>query len=364
MTGARPLSCALSQVLVAFTIELDNEFERRMAETGVGRRFGISLVMWSNFLRFVGEGILVKELPDAAGLPKARVLSVVGGMERWRYVTVGPQTAEKRDGYGSKRGLHADWVIRRAEAGVAADEIWSALLHEIERSWETRFGKDTVPGLRRALAAILEQVPIDLPDYLPIVVAANGMTAEIVEREREGVPPAHLSALLSQVLLAYTLDFERESELSLPLGENFVRVLDGKEIAVRDIPLAAGVSPEATAMALRSLTKTGHVVVESKVARLTENGRRAHAADRALQRDLERRWEKRFGERTVADVRAALDRVLAQPDELSSGLEPPPDGWRMTKRYVEQTMAVLDDPIGRLPHYPMVLPRGGWPDGS
>lgn len=360
----QPLSCGLSKVLVAFTIELDNAFEQRFAETGVGRRFGISLVMWSNFLRFVGDGISVKELPDAAGLPNARVLSAIGGMERWRYVTVGPQTGEKRDGYGSARGLRADWVVERGDAGVVAEESWRTLLPEVERRWETRLGQDAIAELRRALKAILEQVEIDMPEYLPIVVASNGMAAEIVEREREGALPAHLSALLSQVLLAYTLDFERESELSLPLGENFVRVLDGTEIAVRDIPLAAGVSPEATAMALRSLTKTGHVVVDSKVARLTEQGRRAHTADLALHRDLERRWERQFGERTVADLRAALDLVLGQPDELSRGLEPPPDGWRATKRYIEQTNAVLGDPVGRLPRYPMVLPRGGWPDGS
>ena len=84
-----PLSTPLSQVLVAFTIELDNEFERRFAEAAVGRRFGISLVMWSNFLRFVGDGITVGELPIVGGLPKARMLSTLGGMERWRYVYVG-----------------------------------------------------------------------------------------------------------------------------------------------------------------------------------------------------------------------------------------------------------------------------------
>jgi hypothetical protein len=43
-----PLSTPLSQLLVAFTIELDNEVEARMAEAAPGR-FRISVVMWSNF---------------------------------------------------------------------------------------------------------------------------------------------------------------------------------------------------------------------------------------------------------------------------------------------------------------------------
>ena len=56
-----PLSTLLSHALLAFTIELDNEFECRFAETGQRARV-VSVVMWSNFLRVVGEGTTVEEL--------------------------------------------------------------------------------------------------------------------------------------------------------------------------------------------------------------------------------------------------------------------------------------------------------------
>jgi hypothetical protein len=353
-----PLSTPLSQLLVAFTIELDNEFERRFAEAGIGRRFGISLVMWSNFLRFVGDGITVDGLPEAAGLPKNRMLSALGGMERWRYVAVGPETAEKRDGYGSARGLKSEWVVRPTEAGEKAREIWPPLFGEIEARWEERFGRGVVGELRKALHAIVGQLELDLPEYLPILASTNGMVAEVAERERRGAPPAQLSALLSQTLLAYTLDFERESELSLALSADFVRVLDETGIDVRELPAAAGVSKEATTMALKFLAKTGHLAVEAKVARLTPKGREAREAAPALHAGLERRWK------SSRRLRAAAKAVLDQREALSAGLLPPPDGWRATKRYLEQTNAVVADPTGRLPHYPMVLPRGGWPDGS
>jgi hypothetical protein len=49
---------------------------------------------------------------------------------------------------------------------------------------------------------------------------------------------------------------------------------------------------------------------------------------------------------------------------LSLGLRPYPGGWRTRNPYLRQTTAVLDDPGDALPHYPMVLHRGGWPDGS
>jgi hypothetical protein len=46
----RGLSVLLSQVLVAYTVEFDNEFERRMGAAGY-RGAGLSLGVWSNVMR-------------------------------------------------------------------------------------------------------------------------------------------------------------------------------------------------------------------------------------------------------------------------------------------------------------------------
>jgi DNA-binding MarR family transcriptional regulator len=377
-----PLSTPLSHALIAFTIELDNEFERRFAEAGIGRRFGISTVMWSNFLRFVGDGITVGGLPVVSGLPKATMRSTLGGMERWRYVDVveDPATSppeSKRGGWGSARGLRSDWVVRPTPAGLKAREIWQPLFDEIERRWQERFGTDEIRELRQALGAVTGTLDVELPEYLPIVGSANGMAAEIAHRERQTTPGdtapgPHLSTLLAQTLLAYTLDFERGSDVSLPLSANFLRALDATGVDVRELPALGGVSKEATSMALRFLTKAGHVVVATapaaKLARLTPKGGEAREVAHELHSEVERAWDARFGATTVQRLRVALDGVLGQRDgehaRLSLGLEPPPGGWRATKPYVEQTRAVLADPTGRLPHYPMVLHRGGWPDGS
>jgi hypothetical protein len=61
-----------------------------------------------------------------------------------------------------------------------------------------------------------------------------------------------------------------------------------------------------------------------------------------------------------------LDRALAafDPARLAEGLRPPPNGWRAQPPYRRWTDQVLADPAGTLPHYPMVLHRGGFPDGS
>src|SRR5262245_8516559 len=131
MADAVPLSTLLSQVLVAQSIEIDNEFEQRLTDSGESARV-TSVVMWSNFLRFVGDGISVGDLPAATGLHKARVLSTLGGMERWRYVFVAPASAdrapsERREGYGSAKRFRSDWVVRLTPAGRVTTEIRPAL---------------------------------------------------------------------------------------------------------------------------------------------------------------------------------------------------------------------------------------------
>ena len=356
-----PLSTPLSHLLIAFTIEFDNELDHRLAKADVGRRLPISMVMWSSFMRFVGDGIAVGELPGAAGIPKSRTLSTLGGMERWRYVFVspkatGPSPKARRDGWGSARALRREWYVRPTPVGQRTQEIAPPLFGEIESRWKERFGVDAIEELRSALAAVLQGLDFELPEYLPIVGSTNGMVAEI-EHRPGGVTGSHLSALLAQALLAYTLDFESESELSLPLTANFLRVLRTAPVDVREIPRTAGVSKEATTMALNFLKKTGYVTVEAKLASLTDKGLKAQAAAPALHAAVGRTWR-------TQRLRKALARLLREPALLSEGLRPYPEGWRARKRYLEQTNAVIDDPIGRLPHYPMVLHRGGWPDGS
>ena len=365
-----PLSTPLSQLLIAFTIELDNEFERRFAAAGVGRRFGVSLVMWSNFMRFVGDGIAVGELPEVAAQPKPRMLSMVGGMERWRYVSVGPESApepdSKRDGWGSGRGLRRDWVVRPTPAGRKMQELWPPLHGDIERRWAERFGTKALRELRQSLETVVGRLDVELPEYLPLIAGANGLAAEVVPRERQtagGGPPVDASRAGAARVHARLRARVRGV---LALCANFLRVLGETGLDVRELPAAAGVSKEATSIALRFLTKGGYVVVDTptKLARLTRKGSDVQQAAGRVHADVERAWRSRFGVDAVDRLRAALRAVLDQPARLSQGLQPPPDGWRANKPYAEQTNAVLDDPIGRLPHYPMVLHRGGWPDGS
>ncbi len=367
---ATPLSVDLSRLLLAFTIELDNEFEHRMAAALPERRpFRVSLVMWSNCLRFVGDGIGVSELPVAAGLPKPRVLSTLGGMERWGYVYVasgsaGKAPTTKRDGYGSARALKPEWTLRPTAVGVAAQKIWPPLFTEIEARWSSRFAAERVAELRGACLALIAEPQ---PEYLPIVVGTTGMVSEIADDRPRPTEPRPLSALLAQVLLSYTLEFERDAPLSLPLAENVVRVLGEEELDVRELPGAGAVSPEGIAMALTFLRKRGYVD-GTKLVRLTKAGASARDESQSIHARVERSWTERYGHSAIDRLRSATGAILEQRDgtqsRLALGLEPYPEGWRASGRYLAQTEAMLADPAVGIPRHPMVLHRGGWPDGS
>ena len=353
---ALPLSTLLSQVLVAHTIELDNEFERRFTESG-GGAWITSYAMWANFLGFVDDDLTVRELVDAVGLPKNQVLSLLGGVERWRYLILDTGKPAKRDGYGSARGVKDDWPVRLTPAGHLAASIWPGLPSEIETRWRQRFGETAIDSLAADLSAVADQSPAALPEFLPVIGARNEFRLELpsVGEPARDLP---LVALLARALMTYTLSFEKEAPLALALSANFVRLLDGHDTSVRELPALSGVSKEAVAMSLTFLAKTPYAVVEGSPAskrrvRLTAAGQDLKEGDR--RRHGEIHSHPQFG--------ASLEQILSHP-ALPEGMRPDPEGWRASKPYRTQTEAVLTDPRSRLPHHPMVLHRGGWPDGS
>ena len=120
-------------------------------------------------------------------------------------------------------------------------------------------------------------------------------------------------------------------------------------------------------MALTFLTKAGYVAVQgssapTRRARLTAKGRAVQMGLRRQHAEVERAWRARFGASDVRQLRLSLETVLTHRD-VSRTASPP---WWLarSKPYRERTEALVEDPRAALPHYPMVLHRGGWPDGS
>jgi hypothetical protein len=85
-------------------------------------------------------------------------------------------------------------------------------------------------------------------------------------------------------------------------------------------------------------------------------------------------WRARSGDGVIDGLAGALRALYAVPDSgpdsgrgqplISAGLVPGPQGWRAHPPYARLTQAMIADPAGSLPHYPMVSHRGGYPDSS
>jgi methyltransferase (TIGR00027 family) len=363
--GSLPLPALLSRVLVAFTIEADNEAEHQLPHRTTTYRSSprgpadspwlVSLVMWASALRHIpDEGITVAGIRRAA-----RTGSNYAGLRRWGYIIFDP---EPRRGKQSA----ADTVVRLTARGRQARDGWAPIGGVVEERWRERFGAGTVATLRESLEAVAARPPAGLPDCLPILGyglfskvseddGPNAVANRVAEGEVAGLP---VWALLSRVLLAFTAEFESQSPVSLAICADVLRMLTERGVRVRDIPQLAGVSRESVAMAMGILVKRG-LATEGpdpaggrwRVAALTRRGAVAQAAYHELVADIEDTWRDRFGADTVAGLRAGLER-LPVPD-LLAGIEPDPAGWRAQVRRPDV-----------LPHYPMVLHRGGYPDGS
>jgi DNA-binding MarR family transcriptional regulator len=170
-----------------------------------------------------------------------------------------------------------------------------------------------------------------------------------------------LWALLSRTLLAFAAEWEDDSGRSLAISANLLRVLTEDGVRSRDVAALAGISKAAVAFTMGPATKQGLVAEQPdpdgsrwKITRLTSSGARAQRAYADLTAAVEDRWRSRFGAERVAALRDALEPLaVGDPPPLFGGLTPYEDGWR----------AQVKAPVV-LPHYPMMLHRGGYPDGA
>jgi methyltransferase (TIGR00027 family) len=360
-----PLSALLSQALVAFTIEFDNEAEhdlphrttsRGSSWTGDGAWL-VSLAMYENCMRYVTEEPLtVGELRA-----RARTGTNLDGMRRWGYVTI-DGTAKKI--YKGNPG--PDAVLRATAAGLRARAVWAPLPGLIEQRWRDRFGADQVARLRDALVPPVRHLDPGLPDCLPILPAGLLSQIPALPPRPDPADPAGLPlpALLARVLLSFAIEYEGEAGQSLAADATVLRVLGPDGTRRRDLAPLAGLSKEAVSWALGVLTRARLAAEEpdpaaprGKVARLTPQGQQAQHRYHELTGTIERRWQDRLGAAEVDAIRAALEPLVTAPEGGSSplfgGMQPYPDNWR----------AAIRSPVV-LPHYPMVLHRGGYPDGS
>jgi hypothetical protein len=234
-----------------------------------------------------------------------------------------------------------DGLVRPSVGGRKALDVWRPLATIMEARWDERFGGSEIDTLRARLQSFVKELNLDLPDYLPIL--KYGLFSEVLV----GISPAPenpslpLTALLSKVLLAFALEFERDWGLSLAICSNVLRVLNEEGIRVRDLPRLTGVSMEAVKMSLGFLEKREFAAMEPRLAGLTPKGLLGQTASKArvaaIEENLARTIRRGFGNgiaklagtvdcRTVAAGFGAVSGWLARVASEARDAATLPDG--------------------------------------
>ena len=145
----------------------------------------------------------------------------------------------------------------------------------------------------------------------------------------------------------------------LTMAANLLRVVDGDGgSTILDALARSGISREAMAYLTGWRQTTRFTVeVEFRQLRLTPAGIRARDNYRSRAVDTEEAWSQKWGASALSRLRAALERIVGAPtldrSPLATLVEAPPECWRS---WVKRPVT--------LPHYPMILHRGGYPDGA
>lgn len=295
-----PLSALLSQVLISLSLE----FER----AGAGRSSTPGLEVWSNLLRCVGEdGVVERRLPELTRLSKRAVRSRVGNAIRRGWLRV-------ESGEPASRAA----LLGLTERGREIRAAWPGLAAEAVRAWCARVGDEEAAALQAALRTLVGQLELELPHFPAGYGAADasitghdGQDWRPVRRHGEDtVSDLAPSALLSQALVAYTMDYEADGG-SLALSANVLRLLGRTGRPLADLP-------SQQADGLSALERHGYVETyrdpadgRTTLIRLTERGQRARHRYQPRLAAIDRRWDQRFD---GAALRSSLESMARNLD--------------------------------------------------
>jgi DNA-binding MarR family transcriptional regulator len=298
-----PLNILLSQTLIALT----NEFERE----GAGTPPVPSLTIWSNVLQYVGdEGVDQRRLPARAHLSKRAFPPAIGSLKRSGYVVVGADPDDPK----AK-------IVRPTDLGREAREAFRPLFDVVDKRWRKRFGTGEMQTLRTTLEDLVGQLEFELSHYPTgygsadvSITGGPGQDWKFWPRDDgDTVSTLPLSALLSQALVAFAIDYEREG-LALAFSATVLPPLSDKWQPLSDPP-PMGI----TGNGRNTLERHGIAVVKAdpkdkkaKLVRLTWLGNRLRDIYRPLVGKIEKNWQTTYDKDTILTLRATLQRIVGQ----------------------------------------------------
>ena len=306
-----PLSFLLSHAFTAF--------ERDYGVANGGDAAQPSMALWSNFLRVINDdGVPSRDLPNRAILSRRGQRAVLRDLQRLGWVRV---VKEGRTSH-----------LQLTDAGHQASATAARKLAAVEKEWHARFETPRLDALHESLIALVSQFEIELPwcmtGYGPGDVSATGgnyVAAQegpprlphhgedwpVVLRQSKDVDALPLSALLSQALTMFTIDYEwamRGYGAGLYLTTTLLRFIDDGGMALeqaRALGDVTGNGKSGTERHFVTVVEPGSPSDGSRKVYLTPKGKRARDSFSYLVQAVERDWAERYGACT-AQLREAL----------------------------------------------------------
>ena len=339
--GAVPLPTLLSHVLIAF--------ERDYGDAGAEVP---TLPVWSNVLRVLGaEALTDRELGARAVLAKRVVRVVLRDLARLGWLEPG--------GAGSR-------AFRLTDPAKTLEAAARRRLAEVENAWRHRHGSSVIESLRGALAGMVATQDLEWPWYLtgygpsdpsltggsylpaepgPPRVPGRGTEWPVVPRDTS-VPAAGLplSALLSRVLAAFTIDYEEEHLGPLSAASVFLAQVPEDAISLaraRSICDVVGTGKSAPERHLCVVVEPGGPRDGSRMVYLTPKARRIRDSYPVVVMEIEARWRERFG----ADV---LDALRGALETLDGGTAPGTPDYPDTRAWLHPASMKACGALGRV----------------
>ncbi|HUQ38985.1 MAG TPA: hypothetical protein VM030_02440, partial [Acidimicrobiales bacterium] len=306
------LPVLLSRSLGALTVEVETA-------AGVGSDVP-SLAVWSNVLRCVAGGnggLDERDLPGAARISSRLATAAVTGCARRGWLVVSPAP----DGGKARR-------LELTEVGRAAARDWPAQLGALDARWAGT-------PLRAGLEGIVSQLPLELPHFPAPYGAADpsaiGGPYMQGAKRTEGIP-AHgkdwrpvprtdgdtvtalpVTALLSQALMAFTIDYEDLFPWPLESTLNVLCHIGPQPAPLANVPGDHGITGVGKSLLERHLIAVVTRAEDDpgqKLVALTDRGQLVMEHHPRRLEAVEAEWRDRFGAALTA-LRNALAPLAA-----------------------------------------------------
>jgi hypothetical protein len=315
MTVSSPLPLALYTVL--------RGLERTYLEEDVGSPAVPALDLWANLLRVI----------DAAGIDR-RKLPVLLRLSV-RAVRTRVSTAVRRDWVEELKSDQNGRIVRLTSYGSVLAVRCKNLLQSAEDVWQTKVGLHVSNQLRTALEDLVAAFPLEHPHYPASygladarITGGNGVDWTPVYRTGTNtVSHLSLSALLSQALVAFAMQYEELSPVALSLSADVIRQIPAEGRPLQELGRSPGVS---------ALIRHGFIRVSGsrgrEIALLTKNGLKVHGEYEKRIHTVATSWQRQFGKHRVAALIFALEEARVsrhfEPCEIMSTKSPSPKSRR------------------------------------